>query len=384
MGGIAALRLSFFLAAGWLIGGRGHMRCSVALLTLALWGVALSGLCGLPRRAEVEQGVMLKRVQTFSGFHRGSFSPDGRLLALVDGAHTDVVEAGSGRTLARLKKPNSSFLRARFLPDARSLATVYRVEDGAGRATVRVTFWDALSGREKLSLPAEDQDWRRVVDLSFSSDGRLLGSNVGGIARLWEVSTGREVRRFVPEGGPPDQQAERALLSPDGKWLAAYFISPNERAYKMVRVWDLQTGRPQEFEADLYEDWEFSADSKLLALTAITDKGRPDERSVAEIWDASAGRRLQAIEVPREWRGAYTVAFAPDSGLLAVGGYKKFGVFSTDTGRLLASETHHGGGFWQDSEMPNQIERVEFSPDGKLLLTGGNDNTVKLWRVERQ
>lgn len=169
-------------------------------------------------------------------------------------------------------------------------------------------------------------------DLSFSPDGRLLASNLGGIARLWEVTTDKEVRRFVPETEPQVQQAERALLSPDGKWLAAYFISPNERAPISLKARFILTGNSQRIRG-------FSRSKRS------SNKGKSTERSVGEIWDVVMGKRVKAIELPREWRGVYTVAFSPDATLLAIGGYKKFGIFSIESGELLVSETHHHAGF---------------------------------------
>ncbi|HEY6660204.1 MAG TPA: hypothetical protein VI031_03645 [Pyrinomonadaceae bacterium] len=326
--------------------------------------------------------MKLKKIQAIDGVHKGSFSRDGTRLALMDQNYTDVIEVGSGRKLSRIVVLDGIFLAAKFSPDAHSVVTAYRFGKNTGQSSIKVRLWDTVSGREKITLPVVDHDWRRIVeDLSISADGRLLASNLGGIARLWEVATGKEVRRFVPENGPQDRQAERALLSPDGKWFAAYFISPNERSYKVVHLWNLESGQHQQFESEIYLDWQFSADSRLLALTATVDKGKTTERSVAEIWDVLNAKRVKVIEPPREWRGAYTVAFSPDAKLLAIGGYKKFGIFSVESGELLVSETHHQAGFFQDSELPSEVSDIEFSPDGKVLLTGGNDHTVKLWRI---
>lgn len=360
----------------------------IVAFLFAFTGSCVTALNGerLPNRTSAESTITsnmrLKKIQTIEGVHKGSFSRDGTRLALMDQNHTDVIDVTSGRKLSSIVVPDGIFLAAKFSPDAQSLATAYRLGKNTGQSSIKATLWDATSGREKITLSVVDNDWRRIVDdLSFSPDGRLLASNLGGVARLWEVATGKEARRFVPDSGPQDQQAERALLSPDGKWFAAYYISPNERAYKVVHLWNLENGQHQQFESEIYLDWKFSADSRLLALTAIVDKGKRTERSLGEIWDVANARRVKAIELPREWRGAYTVAFSPDAKLLAIGGYKKFGIFSVETGELLVSETHHGGRFLQDSELPSEVNDIEFSPDGKLLLTGGNDITVKLWRI---
>ena len=259
--------------------------------------------------------MKLTKIQTFDGAHKGFFSPDGTRLALMDQSHVEVIETATGRKLSLIDPRDSTFLGISFSPDGQVLATAFR-SNGPARASLKVTLWNATSGRERLTLPVIDPDWRRAIDdLSFSPDGQFLASNIGGIARLWEVGTGEEALRFIPESGASDQQAERALLSPDGKWFAAYFISAADGAYHRVHLWNLATGHQKLFEPEIYLDWRFSADSRLLALTAVTNKGKPTERSVAEIWDVNTAKRLKAIEVPREWCGAYTVAFSPDSKL---------------------------------------------------------------------
>jgi len=47
------------------------------------------------------------------------------------------------------------------------------------------------------------------------------------------------------------------------------------------------------------------------------------------------------------------------------------------TGRMMLPVS------FKDSDFPSQVNDIEFSPDGNLLLTGGNDHTVKLWRITR-
>ena len=67
--------------------------------------------------------------------------------------------------------------------------------------------------------------------------------------------------------------------------------------------------------------------------------------------------------------------------MVAIGGYRKFGVFWAQTGFLLAETQHVGSEFFKDREMVNELSDIEFSPDSISLLTGGNDGTVRLWHI---
>src|SRR6185369_5144812 len=325
-----------------------HKRSSPGSVSLA---GALCLLCFITSFSNWRDTVKLTRVQTFKDVHKGFFSPDGKRVALLGQTSVDIVETATTRKLFRLEPDDATLLGVSFSRDERSIAIAYRID-----SSIKVSIWDVASRKEKLTLPVNDDDWRRDVDdLSFSPDGRLLASNVGGIARLWNVATGKEERRFPPPKELGGAEAERALLSPNGETLAVYFS-------RAVVIWNLNTDQTRVLHTELYRDWRFSSDGKLLVLTVLSQKGGPTEHSATEIWNVETGQREKVIEVPREWRGAYTVSFSPDSKLLAIGGFRKFGVFSVESGELLVSETHHRGGLFEDSELPSQLSRVEFSP----------------------
>src|SRR3977135_1499080 len=54
-----------------------------------------------------------------------------------------------------------------------------------------------------------------VTDLAFSPDGRML-AGAGGIVKLWDVASGREVRTFTGITA----RAQGLTFSPDGEALA--------------------------------------------------------------------------------------------------------------------------------------------------------------------
>ncbi|NJL11066.1 MAG: hypothetical protein HC908_15310 [Calothrix sp. SM1_7_51] len=68
-----------------------------------------------------------------------------------------------------------------------------------------------------------------------------------------------------------------------------------------------------------------------------------------------------------------SVAFSPDSKILASGGNdKKIKLWDVNSGTCL--KTLQGHSHWVDS--------VAFSADGQTLVSGSWDETIKLWNVE--
>ncbi|KAM3103583.1 toll/interleukin-1 receptor domain-containing protein [Phormidesmis sp. 146-12] len=68
----------------------------------------------------------------------------------------------------------------------------------------------------------------------------------------------------------------------------------------------------------------------------------------------------------------YSVSFSPDGKMIATGSEDKTVKLWDLQGRQLQTLKGHSGG----------VRSVSFSPDGKTLATGSNDNTVKLWDLQ--
>jgi WD40 repeat protein len=196
-------------------------------------GTALR-LWDVPRRRLLRT---LARKATAGPVSGVAFSPDGKLLAIAD--NTLAVQlwlVATGKLLATLEidqmdkllgglmplplliqlqvpefvKRKETFARVVFSPDGKTLAAA-----GPDR---RIALWDVASRweRRQYSLPNETEPAWQGSNLAFSPDGKTLVTTSWGREpiRLWEVATGREIRRF--EG----QERIRALaFSHDGTTL---------------------------------------------------------------------------------------------------------------------------------------------------------------------
>src|SRR5262249_46361744 len=186
-----------------------------------------------------------------------------------------------------------------------------------------------------------------VYCLAFSSDGKTLVSRAADdTVRVWQVATGKEVRRFKLAG-----LLYSLALYPDGKTIAAGG-DPEVRGELVnadVHIWETATGKevrrlPHPGPANV----TFSPDGKTLAAGP----------GGVVLWEVGTWRKLRTLGPSDDL--IYTLAFSPDGKTIAVGTNEETYFLDTETGKKRA-------------DIKRRESALTFTPDGKTLLLLSSD-----------
>ncbi|WP_239380561.1 effector-associated domain EAD1-containing protein [Frankia sp. CIT1] len=229
----------------------------------------------------------------------------------------------------------------------------------------KIILYDTSSGKSTATLIGVHSG--RVDALAFSPDGTILAS--GGMDKtvvLWDLAGHAPPRRMT---GHRDN-IRSLSFSPDGATLVS--ASQDHTA----RVWNIATGEAGVVQAD-GELWSTEVDPTGRWFVTVAEPARPgtpDSQGKIVLWDIN---RLQPVGEPAYAPGSvFTASFNPNGTMLATGQDNggPIVLWHVDqTGVHFASDLNgHGGG----------VLCLDFTPDGRTLVSGAYDNTVLLqWDV---
>ena len=247
-------------------------------------------------------------------------SVDGKMAVAVNGNHmlgaTRVFDLVSGRDLYTIGGWEGIDIEAAAIsPDGRTIVT---------KQDFSLRIRNAPTGEQlrKIELQRADSSYSRNEWVAFTPDGKAIAvTSQGSVIHLIDFQTGKTIRNFSNDNpksslGSGWGDVLGIALSRDGKLMAAGGFANDHGAY-FARLWEVETGKElRRFMHDKYSygipSLAFSPDAKMLATRSHDGRLR--------LFDVGTGKLRKRFPKDGGGRKCGAVAFSPDGRTVAAAG----------------------------------------------------------------
>ena len=304
--------------------------------TVRLWNVASRAQIALLLELELDTNDV-------EGINSIAFSPNGAMLAAAsDDSIVRMWDAHSLEQIGKLETRSGGVTSIDFHPNGKTLASLNgrvaptEIQKGGDMA---IRLWEVESRKQ---IDVAQRHSPPVTSVALSSDGNLLAAGChNGVVELWDVRSEKRIDSLRGHAA----KVQCVVFSPDGSLLAS---SAAEHAH----LWNIQDRKQIAVfnHTAIVKSITFSPDGKTLACVDDT---------CIRLW-STRWKKLKSV-----------LGQAPPP--RKVGFLKK-----------LWSRWIHGEIPVDSPVYSSTIASIEFSPNGKLLISGGIDNAVRLWDVRKR
>ncbi len=230
-------------------------------------------------------------------------------------------------------------------PDGKSLLS--------SSADKKIKIWDFSTGKEirtliEASIP--------INYFAISPDWQTLATGgTGNTIAIWDFDSGKKIRTLKGHSSYVNYVA----ISPDGNKLAS------ASADHTIKIWDLSSGK---------ELLTLTGHSSYVNYIAITPDGRKLASASADntikIWDLSSGKEL--LTLIGHSGSVNSLAITADGRKLAsASADHTIKIWDLSSGKELLTLTGHS----------SPVKPLAMTPDGKELVSASADHEIKIWDI---
>jgi eukaryotic-like serine/threonine-protein kinase len=292
-------------------------------------------------------------------------TPDGRTLAVLVYVHApdpadertevtfwDTATDWKPRTFRGLPKTFGGAIA--LSPNGSVFATGCEYEAEESKLQV-ISIWNTATGKLLRTGPVGHSAKVTMGALTFSPDGKkLLWGDKDMTINQWDLETD-QVRTF----GRHEGYLTGVEFDPRGRWIASASWDGTVKLVDRESLHEVHTFSNLSYAKKV----AFTPDGRYLAAGT---------KSGVRMWDLTRPKEPREIELKGQKNAtAFLFSFSPDGRYLAAGSASTTKLWEVESGEVRAALKGHS----------NQVFGGAFLDGGRILASGSEDRTVKLWDV---